>query len=123
MLPPAPDRNYVVTRASRVRALALRRHGGDLGGALDDEDVFFPVKDWPKGMRRLLYVDKNNRQQFTFFWFLCANGMMPIDAAWVSLLAGGIYKRKVDHLLQLISMYKANPSRYASPMMTGYIPK
>jgi len=119
---PEPSAEYLVREANRVRALALRRHGGDVGGALDDEDVFFPVKDWPVGMRRLFYISKNNRQVFTLFWFLCSNGMMPTDAAWTCLLAGGIYKKRVTHLLQLVRMYKANPSRYSSQMMTGYVP-
>jgi len=50
-------------------------------------DIFFSAREWPQWLQDLAVSEhKNNRDRYTFFYFLVANGMDPATAGEWTLM-------------------------------------
>jgi len=52
---------------------------------LNDAEWFYPLREWPDYLQGIgTSLHRDNRERFTFFFFLTANGLAPdVAAEWV----------------------------------------
>jgi len=63
---------------------------------LNSGEDFFPIRDWPDYLQTLqLKQHRVNRERFTLFFFLAANGLDPEVAAQWTLLNDVIHGRLI----------------------------
>jgi len=84
------ERIHVTAPAWHINVLDT--YHGDWGAFFDDLDVFYPVREWPRVYRQMIYGRHlNNQERFTLFLFFVGNGVAPGLAAGLVLFPNAQY--------------------------------
>jgi len=82
---------------------------------LNSGDDFYPIREWPAYLRQnVMSPHRRNRERYTLFFFLVANGLDPTTAGLWTLLSD------VSHGHILTEGYDAQAERQVAQMMVQH---
>lgn len=95
----ADVRRWLANNTWRVQQIVLHEHHGDWGEFYDRLDEFYPIRQWPRYYRQLVYGrHMNNPERFALFMFLVWNGLRP-ELTLFFYIAGGPWDADVPRQL------------------------